>query len=185
MIVAASTHKGEDEIVLAAFSKVKTMDSNLKLLLAPRHPERYEQVTELLKKSGFAYGKRSQNDTFENNDIIMLDTMGELMKMFSISHFAFIGGSFSSTGGHNPLEANIWGKPVLSGDCVFNFKDIYEFLTKTKAAKLSSSCEELASDMEKLLSDEQYYKQACEDTHIIFDENSGAIDFVINVLKEH
>lgn len=185
LIVAASTHKGEDEIVLAAFSKVKTMDSNLKLLLAPRHPERYEQVTELLKKSGFAYGKRSQNDTFENNDIIMLDTMGELMKMFSISHFAFIGGSFSSTGGHNPLEANIWGKPVLSGDCVFNFKDIYEFLTKTKAAKLSSSCEELASDMEKLLSDEQYYKQACEDTHIIFDENSGAIDFVINVLKEH
>ena len=68
LIVAASTHKGEDEIVLAAFSKVKTMDSNLKLLLAPRHPERYEQVTELLKKSGFAYGKRSQNDTFENND---------------------------------------------------------------------------------------------------------------------
>lgn len=185
LIVAASTHKGEDEIVLEAFSKVKNIDTNLKLLLVPRHPERYEQVTDLLKKSGFAFGKRSQNDTFANNDIIMLDTMGELMKMFSVSHFAFIGGSFSTTGGHNPLEANIWGKPVLSGDCVFNFKDIYEFLTKTKAAKLSSSCEELACDMEKLLTDENHYKQACEDTHIIFDENSGAIDFVINVLKEH
>lgn len=185
LIVAASTHKGEDEIVLEAFSKVKNTDSNLKLLLAPRHPERYEQVTDLLKKSGFAFGKRSLKDTFENNDIIMLDTMGELMKMFSVSCFAFIGGSFSTTGGHNPLEANIWGKPVLSGDCVFNFKDIYEFLTKTKAAKLSSACEELACDMQKLLTDESYYKQACEDTHIIFDENSGAIDFVINVLKEH
>lgn len=185
MIVAASTHKGEDEVVLEAYKKVKSLDKNLKLLLAPRHPERYEQVTDLLKKSGFSFGKRSQNDTFENNDVIMLDTMGELMKMFSVSHFAFIGGSFSSTGGHNPLEANIWGKPVLSGDCVFNFKDIYEFLTKSKAAKLSSSVEELAQDMEKLLTEDDYYKQACADTQIIFKENSGAIDFVINVLNEH
>ena len=109
MIAAASTHKGEDEIVLEAFKELKAQFPEIKLLLAPRHPERYEKVSELIAQSGFSFGKRSQNDTFENNDIIMLDTMGELMKMFSICHFAFIGGSFSTTGGHNPLEANIWG----------------------------------------------------------------------------
>ncbi len=184
MIAAASTHKGEDEIVLEAFKELKAQFPEIKLLLAPRHPERYEKVSELIAQSGFSFGKRSQNDTFENNDIIMLDTMGELMKMFSICHFAFIGGSFSTTGGHNPLEANIWGKPVVSGDCVFNFKDIYAFLTQTNAAKLSSTSQELKEDMTKLLADDEFYQKACDDTHKIFDENSGAVDFVINVLKE-
>ncbi len=184
MIAAASTHKGEDEIVLDVFKELKAQFPEIKLLLAPRHPERYEKVSELIAQSGFSFGKRSQNDTFEYNDIIMLDTMGELMKMFSICHFAFIGGSFSTTGGHNPLEANIWGKPVVSGDCVFNFKDIYAFLTQTNAAKLSSTPQELKEDMTKLLADDEFYQKACDDTHKIFDENSGAVDFVINVLKE-
>ncbi len=183
MIAAASTHKGEDEIVLASYSEIKKDYPNLKLLIAPRHPERYDAVEALLKESGFSYGRRSKNDTFENNDIIMLDTMGELMKMFSICHFAFIGGSFSTTGGHNPLEANIWGKPVLSGDCVFNFKDIYAYLTNTKAAKLSSSQNELTEDMKKLLTDANYYNEACIDSRKIFDENKGAVEFVINELK--
>lgn len=183
MIVAASTHKGEDEIVTDVFKTLKNEFEDIKLLLAPRHPERYEKVTEILAHSGMSFGKRSCNDTFDKNDIIMLDTMGELMKMFSVCHFAFIGGSFSETGGHNPLEANIWSKPVVSGDCVFNFKDIYAFLTSSNAAKLSSSKEELLGDMRKLLKDNEFYHQACEDTHKIFDENSGAVDFVIDVLK--
>lgn len=184
MIAAASTHKGEDEIVLSAFSELKKDFPTLKLLLAPRHPERYDAVEELLKESGFAYGRRSKQDNFENKDIIMLDTMGELMKMFSVCHFAFIGGSFSTTGGHNPLEANIWKKPVVSGDCVFNFKDIYAFLTQSDAAKLSSTKEELTADMKKLLSDDKHYQKACCDSQKIFDENRGAVEFVINELKQ-
>lgn len=185
MIAAASTHKGEDEIVIDVFKSLKNEFEDIKLLIAPRHPERYEKVTEILAHSGMSYGKRSSNDTFDKNDIVMLDTMGELMKMFSVCHFAFIGGSFSNTGGHNPLEANIWSKPVVSGDCVFNFKDIYAFLTSSNAAKLSSSKEELLSDMRKLLNDSEFYQKACEDTHKIFDENSGAVDFVIDVLKSN
>ncbi len=183
MIAAASTHKGEDEIVIAAFSELKVTHPDLKMLLAPRHPERYDAVESLLKQSGFSCGRRSKNDTFANNDILMLDTMGELMKMFSVCHFAFIGGSFSSTGGHNPLEANIWGKPVLSGDCVFNFKDIYSFLTQSKAAKLSSNLEELKADMATLLDNEGHYIQACVDTQKIFEENRGAVDFVVRELS--
>ena len=183
LIIAASTHKGEDEIILDAFLDTKKKMPDLKLMLAPRHPERYVQVEELIKSTGLSYGKRSSGDSFEQKDIIMLDTMGELMKMFSICEFAFIGGSFSTTGGHNPLEANIWGKPVISGECVFNFKDIYTFLTKTNAAVLVKDGDELKKQMEKLLSDKEYYKSACRDAIKIFDENRGAVDFVINVLK--
>ena len=183
LIIAASTHKGEDEIILEAFCKVKKEIPDTKLMIAPRHPERYSQVEDLIKNTGLSYGKRSHNDDFTEKDIIMLDTMGELMKMFSLCEFAFIGGSFSSTGGHNPLEANIWGKPVLSGSCVFNFKDIYAILTKTKAAKLVSTEEELVSAMKHLLSDYEYYTAACKDALKIFDDNRGAVDFVINTLK--
>lgn len=184
MIAAASTHKGEDEIVLNAFYELKKDYPDLKLLLAPRHPERYDSVEAILKEGGLSYGRRSQSDNFETKDIIMLDTMGELMKMFSVCHFAFIGGSFSTTGGHNPLEANIWGKPVVSGDCVFNFKDIYAFLTQSNAAKLSSTGEELKKDMEKLITDNEHYQKACKDSQKIFDENRGAVEFVINELKK-
>ncbi len=183
LIIAASTHKGEDEIIISNFSRLKKEYSDIKLLIAPRHPERYNQVEQLIVNAGFSCGRRSKSDTFVNNEIIMLDTMGELMKFFSICYFAFIGGSFSSTGGHNPLEANIWDKPVLSGECVFNFKDIYSYLTKTTAAKLSANADELYSDMKKLLDDNNYYNQACADAALIFEKNRGAVDYVINTLK--
>lgn len=183
LIIAASTHKGEDEILLDAFCEIKKEFPDVKFMIAPRHPERYESVENLIQNTGFSYGKRSSRDNFAQNEIIMLDTMGELMKFFSICTFAFIGGSFSSTGGHNPLEANIWDKPVLSGDCVFNFKDIYAFLTKTKAAKLVKTPEELKKAMKHLLEDEIYYKEACEDAAKIFDRNRGAVDFVIKTMK--
>lgn len=184
LLIAASTHKGEDEILLEAFSKLKNENAkDLKFMIAPRHPQRYEQVEELIKKTGFAYGKRSNNDTFEENEIIMLDTMGELMKFFSVCYLAFIGGSFATTGGHNPLEANIWGKPVVSGSCVFNFKDIYAYLTGTNAASLADTPQALVENMKKLLEDEKFYNTASNDALMIFDENRGAVDYVIGVLK--
>lgn len=183
LIIAASTHKGEDEIVLSAYEKVKEEFPDTKLMLVPRHPERYSQVETLLDESPFLYGKRSGHNTFAENDILMLDTMGELMKMFSVCHFAFIGGSFSNTGGHNPLEANIWKKPVLSGPCVFNFKDIYNFLTQSNAAKIVNSEEELAKEMKKLICDCEYYNLAADDAEKVFETNRGAIDRVIYTIK--
>ena len=115
--------------------------------------------------------------------IIMLDTMGELSKMFSVCYAAFIGGSFSQTGGHNPLEANIWDKPVVSGPSISNFKDIYRSLTKTKAAFIVHNQSELIVKLSELLTDKEFYAQACEDAAKIFRENSGAVDFALNEIK--
>ena len=183
VIVAASTHKGEDEIVLNSYLDLKKNHPDLKLLLAPRHPQRYGAVEELIKNTKLPYGKRSMNSNFEGNDIIMLDTMGELAKMFSVCHTAFIGGSFSQTGGHNPLEASIWDKPVVSGPTVFNFKDIYKSLTETNAAFIVNNQDELIVKLSELLTDKEFYKHSCDDASKIFRENSGAIDFALNAIK--
>ena len=183
LIIAASTHKGEDEILLDAFCEIKKEFPDVKFMIAPRHPERYESVENLIQNTGFSYGKRSSRDNFAQNEIIVLDTMGELMKFFSICTFAFIGGSFSSTGGHNPLEANIWDKPVLSGDCVFNFKDIYDILCKSGAGKVVKTPEGMFEYLKNLLENQAEYDRTKEASQKVFEAQRGAINFVIDKLK--
>ena len=183
ILIAASTHSGEDEIVLETFSMLKNQFNNLKLILAPRHPERNESVFNLIKKSGFNSSKRSKNADFEQNDIILLDTMGELAKFYSICDMAFIGGSFNKTGGHNPLEATIFKKPIVSGPSVHNFKDIYSILTSSNAGKIVKTPQELQNHLYKLLSDKHYYQKASKDCETVFEQNQGALEFVIKVLQ--
>ncbi len=183
LIIAGSTHKGEDEIVLEAFKNVKAKVKNAKLLLASRHLERLPEIEEFVKKINLSYGFRSKGDTFKDKDIILLDTMGELGKMYSICDFAFIGGSFNNTGGHNPLEAAVYNKPVITGPCIHNFKDIYSILTHTNAGKLVKTPKELEEHMLKLLTDEKYYTEAQNDCFKVFEAQKGALDFVINKLK--
>ncbi len=184
IIIAGSTHQGEDEIVLKAFVKLKKEFSDVKLLLAPRHPKRVPQVVELVKNTGMSYGLRSQNDNFESKDIVLLDTLGELGKMYQICDFAFIGGSFNKTGGHNPLEAVVYSKPVVSGPSIHNFRDIYGILSRSKAGKVVKTAEELELYMEKLLSDDEFYKSACQDCETVFNDQQGAMQFVIDKLKQ-
>ena len=183
IIIAGSTHKGEDEIVLNSFANLKSKFSDIKLLLAPRHLTRLSEVKNLVEKTNLKYGQRSQSATFQDNDIIILDTMGELSKMYQICDFAFIGGSFNKTGGHNPLEAIVYNKPAITGPSIHNFRDIYWILSKTKAGKIVKTPKELTKYMEKLLSDKEFYTQACEDCKNIFNSQQGALEIVINRLK--
>lgn len=182
IIIAGSTHSGEDEIILSAFMNIR--QDNTKLLIAPRHPERNNTVFELCKKTGLKVGKRSNKDNFTDYQIILLDTLGELGKMYSICDFAFIGGSFNKTGGHNPLEASIFNKPVISGPSTHNFKDIYAIITRTKAGTIVKNSDELIKQMQKLLNDKNYYEQACSDCELVFNQNRGALDVVIEELKQ-
>ena len=183
LFIVASTHKGEDELALNVFSHIKNKNPDAKLLIAPRHPQRYEQVEELIKKTGYNYSKRSLHGNFEQNEIIMLDTMGELSKMFSLGYLAFIGGSFSNTGGHNPLEANIWDVPVLSGPTVFNFKDIYKQLTKEGAAIIVNTEEDFINTALEFYLDKNYHDKISSICKSIFDNSRGALNYVINYLN--
>lgn len=181
IILAGSTHGGEDEIILDVFCDLKKEISNLKLMIASRHPERNEKVFELIKNTGFNCSKRSEKADFELNDIILLDTMGELGKFYSICDVAFIGGSFNKTGGHNPLEATIFNKPIFSGPSIHNFKDIYAILTTEQAAKVGTKTE-IKEYFYNLLTNEKAYLEASKNCEKVFEQNKGALDFVIDVL---
>ena len=183
ILIAGSTHKGEDEIVLKTFCALKKEFKDLKLIIAPRHLTRTDSVSNLIKQTGFKYGFRSKKEDFSENAVILLDTLGELSRMYSVADIAFIGGSFNNTGGHNPLEATIYSKPVVSGPSVKNFKDIYWLLSRSDAAKVVKTQEELEGHIRKLLSDASFYSKASSDSTEIFESQKGAKDFVISKMK--
>ena len=184
VIIAGSTHKGEDEIVLEMFSEKLKKYSDIKLLLVPRHLTRLPQILPIIESLGLNYGFRSKEDTFNTKDVIILDTMGELSKMYSICSFAFIGGSFNKTGGHNPLEATVYSKPTITGPSIHNFRDIYWLLSRSKAGKIVKNPKEFSDYVEILLSDSEFYEQACKDCETVFQDQQGALDVVINELKQ-
>ena len=184
IFIAGSTHKPENEIVIANYKKLKEKFSDLKLLIAPRHLERVEEIKSFLVKYNLTYGLRSAGDKFDSDtDVIVLDTLGELKKMYSICDIAFIGGSFNNTGGHNPLEAAIYEKPVVSGPAIFNFKDIYDILCKAGAGKVVNTQQEMLDYIKTLLySPDEYIKtkKNCKD---IFELQRGAVNFVLQKLN--
>ena len=184
VIIAGSTHSGEDEIILKIFTEKRAKYDDIKLLLVPRHTTRIPKIKEIIKSLKLNYGLRSSEDTFKDHDLILLDTMGELSKMYSICSFAFIGGSFNKTGGHNPLEATVYSKPTITGPSIHNFRDIYWLLSRSKAGKVVKTPKELSEYIEKLLSDKDFYDQACKDCETVFKDQQGALDIVIKELHE-
>lgn len=179
VFLAASTHSGEDKIAYEVYKKLKAKHKDLKFIIAPRHLTRLDEVKSVVG----ACGLRSRGDSLKDFDILVLDTMGELGKMFAFADIAFIGGSFNKTGGHNPLEAIIFGKPVISGPSIHNFKDIYAIIQNAKAGFVVKTQEELLDTADKLLSDKDFYTKTSNAGVQVFKDQQGALDFVINVLK--
>lgn len=184
VFLAGSTHKPENEIVISTYKRLREKHDDLKLMIAPRHLERVNDIKELLEKYNLSYGLRSEDAKFnDSRDVIILDTLGELKNMYSACDLAFVGGSFNKTGGHNPLEASIFEKPVVSGPAVFNFKDIYDILSKSGAGKVVKTQEEMFEYLNKLLGDKEFYALTKNNCKNIFDSQRGAIQFVVDKLK--
>ena len=135
VIAAGSTMDGEEEVVLELAARCAAADRPIFLILAPRHPERFELVAKLVRERGFVLGRRSSDASPRpGSDVFLLDTMGELARAYRSADLAFIGGSLAPTGGHNPLEPAVWGVPVLSGPHVHNFTEVYDEMTAAGAA---------------------------------------------------
>jgi 3-deoxy-D-manno-octulosonic-acid transferase len=144
--VAASTHPGEDEIVLKAHQQLLQYQPSALLLLVPRHPERFNEVASLLEKAALNYVRRSSQHTVNHGtSVYLMDTMGELMACYGASDSAFVGGSLVPVGGHNYLEPAVWAVPVISGPYRHNFEHIATLLEKAAALQTASSAVELAA----------------------------------------
>ncbi|MFZ5843785.1 MAG: lipid IV(A) 3-deoxy-D-manno-octulosonic acid transferase [Pseudomonadota bacterium] len=121
VIIAASTHAGEDELVLDAFARVRSAHPDAALILVPRHPERFEAVAALITVRGFALARRSRNDIDAQTAVLLGDSMGELMAFYAAADAAFVGGSLVPRGGHNLLEPAALALPIVQGPHTFNF----------------------------------------------------------------
>lgn len=152
--IAASTHAGEDEIILAAHRTVLARRPDALLILVPRHPERFTSVYELSRQSGFASQRRSSGESVTaQTQVLVGDTMGELLFLYALADSAFVGGSLVPNGGHNLLEPAALGKPVLSGPHLFNFLEIAAQLRDAGALLEVDGAEALARDVEALWAD--------------------------------
>lgn len=175
--IAASTHQGEDEIILDAFAACQQNPTlkKLRLILVPRHPERFTGVTNLCESRGFVVAKRSAQKVAANTQIIIGDTMGELLLMFGASDIAFVGGSLVPNGGHNFIEPAVWQLPILSGSHVFNFAEVARLLGDVGALTLVASANELAQQVERLVLDEvERHKRGAAALQVA-NENRGAL----------
>ena len=176
ILIAASTHKGEDEQILEAFRQLRKTLPELLLILVPRHPERFQSVHELLERQGWKSVKRSSGENITpETDVLLGDTMGELMLLYGTTDVAFVGGSLVEHGGHNPLEPAALDIPVLSGPHVFNFTDVNKKLEKAGALLTVNNSADLHQQAETLLTDNRAWDTASQATKRVMDANRGAL----------
>ncbi len=134
ILIAASTHAPEERILLEAFRLLRqTSASAPRLLIAPRHPERFNEVATLMKSSGYSWTRRTNPVEHENHDLILLDTIGELPAAYPLATIVFVGGSISQNGGHNILEPAAIGASIVTGPHTNNFRAIVDSFVEGKA----------------------------------------------------
>ena len=183
VLLAASTHAGEDELILQAYGQIKAALSVAPLLvLVPRRPERFNQVAQLCEQAGFVVARRSTGEPTAPADILLGDTMGELMSFYGACDLAFVGGSLVPTGGHNMIEAAAWGVPVVTGPHLFNFAEASRLLIEGDAMIVCEDADSLAEQCIGLFANRQRCTQMGDAAHRIAEANRGALDRLLAVI---
>ena len=174
--------KGEEPHFLAAFGKVRQTISNARMILAPRHPERFDEVADLLKGSGVAFARRTELDGGLSADVVLLDTIGELRAIYSLATVAVVGGSFLLPhGGHNPLEPAAFGKAIIFGPEMSNFREIARVFLHEQAAR-QSTLESLPGALIELLRNTRARNILGQRAASTFRQNQGATDNTMDFL---
>ena len=174
--IAASTHAGEDEVVLAAHRRLLAERADALLILVPRHPERFAQVFELCRREGFATVRRSTGEPVGDGVQVLLgDTLGELLFLYALADLAFVGGSLVPNGGHNLLEPAALGKPLLSGPHLFNFLEIAAQLRDAGDLLKVADGEALHGALSGLFADPAEARRRAEAGLSVMRANQGAL----------
>ncbi len=182
--VAASTHEGEDAVVLAAHRRIRATLPQALLILVPRHPDRFERVAELCLKEGFNLARRS-TDILPTGDtsVFLGDSMGELTLFLAAADAAFVGGSLVKKGGQNVLEPAALGKPVAFGRSMYNFSVISKLLLEQEAAERVASEAELAEIIGHWLGDAGERVRVGENGRQVVEQNRGALERLLALVE--
>ena len=183
-LIAASTHEGEEVVILDAFNEILKEINDALLILVPRHLERFNRVKSLIDDQGFNFSSRSKKEDVTNDIQVLLgDTMGELNFLYSVSDVAFVGGSLIDHGGQNLLEPAAQGLPLCSGPSVRNFVEISNQLKKASGLKIINNKNELANYFVDLINKENLLKDYGQASKEIFIKNRGAIEIIKKTLQ--
>jgi 3-deoxy-D-manno-octulosonic-acid transferase len=191
-LIAGSTHPGEEEIIVRIYKELKNLHPQLILILAPRHLDRLEEVEEILQRESLPWMRRtslSKQSPGEaegrtgNSSVVLLDTMGELIRIYSLGTLVFIGGSLVPIGGHNPLEPLFFKKCVLFGPYMFNFQEISRRLIAEGGAVLVKDKEQLSDQLKRLLSDERARNEYGEQGFRFIQKHRGATERIFKKIK--
>ena len=183
--IAASSHEGEDEMILDAHRSVRARFPTALLVLVPRHPERFARVAALCREQGWNMVLRSEQvPTSADTAVFVGDSMGELLLFFAATDVAFIGGSLVPHGGHNPLEASAQRIPVLFGPHMFNFALIAQLLLEAGAAREVGDSGQLADSVVHWLADPAVRNTAGERGAAVVEANKGAREAVLAMVEE-
>lgn len=188
VITAGSTHRGEETALLEIFSQLRIKYPDLVLIIAPRHPERFDEVAGLINNAGYECQRRTRLKG-PVKDVLLLDTIGELKAFYALCDIAFVGGSLVKVGGHNLLEPASMKKPVIFSRYMFNFKEISEALMSAGGGIMVKDKGELYAQIDNLLSDNALAKRMGERAYSVIEMNSGSskktIDAVGRFLVAH
>jgi 3-deoxy-D-manno-octulosonic-acid transferase len=186
VLVAGSTVRGEEPAVLRAFGRLKATTPNALLIVAPRHPERFGEVERLARDEGFATVRRSELpiDAEPRAGVVVLDTLGELAQVYQLASVVFVGGSLMDHGGHNILEPAIFGKPILFGPYMSNFREIADTFLSNDAAVRVESERDLEEALVLLWSDPVRRARLGAAARALVEANRGAKDKTLSVIAE-
>jgi 3-deoxy-D-manno-octulosonic-acid transferase len=174
--VAGSVHPGEFEAILSAHKQLLACFPNALLIMAPRHPEQFNLAAITITQSGLVLARRSMNDEVNSQTQVLLgDTMGELVMLYGTADQAFVGGTLINNGGHNPLEPAAMGLPVYVGPNHWDFAEITQLLADAGALTCISSADELAQELQNKFTDSHMYQSASFAGLAVVEQNRGAL----------
>ncbi len=183
--IAASTHEGEDEIILACHAALLAQYPDLLLLLVPRHPERFLEVALQCQEAGFVTHRLSEGPRLPaQTDVVVGNTMGDLLALYGVADIAFVGGSLIERGGHNLLEPALWSTPVLAGPHLFNFQEIATLMQQAGGLQLTADALELESAVRRLLTDSDYRERVGSSAWSVVEKNRGALQRLLDVVEQ-
>ncbi len=185
LIVAGSTHEGEETAILEVYREVLSKIPRARLLLAPRHPERFDAVEELIRSMGFEVWRRSRSGGADSRAVILLDTIGELARVYALASAGFVGGSLVGIGGHNIIEPAALGKPVLFGPFMHHFEDVRDAFLSESAAVCVKDGKELLHAILSLLENPSRAESLGEAARHVVETNRGATDRYFHALQKY
>lgn len=183
ILLGASTHDPEEEVLIDSYQRLKSESPDLLLMLTPRHPQRFEKVAKLLTERNLNTLKLSEEKQITpDTDVVLIDKMGVLKSLYSLATIAFVGGSIADRGGHNALEAALFAKPILMGPHTYNNPAICQALIDTGALKLISDASDLSEQVAYWMCHQGEADKAGEAGRQVIKSNAGAIKKTLEVV---